>query len=138
MKDVIKFNDATLMFKFVENGAGFITALRVKNNDDITLDVFLTPFAEGKDVFETFTSRIVEYTELAEELRRCARNEPDADKKYNYRREAERAYDAAQLYRQARGLFFHAQARVFNNYWSLTSDGEIVEEFQRLINEEAL
>lgn len=138
MKDAIKFNDATLTFKFMSEHKMFMTVLRVKNVDELTFDAFISPFGEGEKVFETFTSRIVEYTELAEELRRYARNEPDADKKCNYRREAERAYDAAQLYRQARGLFFHAQARVFNNYWGLTSDWEIVEEFQRLINEEAL
>lgn len=138
MKDAIKFHDATLMFKFVENGAGFITVLRVKNNDDMALNVFLTPFTEGQDVFETLTSRIVEYTELAEELLGYTCNDQDNEAVDRHRKEAGRAYDAAQVYRSARGLFFHAQARVFNNYWGFTNDVEGMEEFQRLINEEGL
>lgn len=81
MKDTIKFNDATLTFKFMDEYKMFMTVLHVKNVDELTLDAFISPFDEGEKVFETFTSRIVEYTELAEELRRYARNEPDADKK---------------------------------------------------------
>lgn len=138
MNSVIKFNDATLTFTFVEDGSGFITALHVKNNDDMALNVFTTPFMEGQDVFEKFTSRIVEYTELAEELRRYTRNCQDDEDADRYRKEAERAYDAAQVYRSARGLFFHAQARVMSNYWRLPHDVEVMEEFQRLINEEGL
>lgn len=138
MKDAIKFNDAILTFKFVEDGSGFITSLRVKNNDDMALDVFLTPFMEGKDVFETFTSRIVEYTELAEELLRYTRNDHDIETADMHLKEAIRAADAAQVYRSARSLFFHAQARIMSNYWRFSHDVEVMDELQRLINEEGL